>query len=58
MTDAKALAQAPSLLRDEARNHKRASAHHRREAKRLMQQAQQMEDALAQMGISVEYQQP
>lgn len=57
-TDVKAIAQAPSRLREEARSHKRLSGWHRREAKRLMQEAQQLEDNLAALGVAVEYQRP
>lgn len=57
-TDAKALAQAPSRLREQAKMHKRLSGQHRREAKRLMQEAAELETELAALGVSVEWQTP
>lgn len=47
-------AQTPSQLRDQARHHKRQSARHRREARRLMEQAAVLEDELARRGIRLE----
>lgn len=55
---ATALAQAASGLRESARTHKRLSQQHRRQAKALLQQLDQLERDCAELGITLQLETP